>query len=132
VNRPPYPKDEDFVLSRYDSNLNLPNTKSIPIPVQQKWFPVSINAPDIFGSPSSSPSHSPKPSPHSSPAQSPNSRRKGGSTTKDIQDIYSTTANWLKNIRLHKYSEPLETFSFSQVILTFFIRNLHIFIKYYI
>ena len=101
---------QKFELNK--SEQSIPSSKSLPIPVQQQRRQLAAGGklqPDIIESPYSSPGQSPKLSPHCSPAQSPVSRRK------EAHDIYSSTANWLKSIRLHKYSDLLQNFPFEKV-----------------
>ena len=101
-------------------------TRSLPIPVQRRPFhPINTkysNEVSPLSSPSSSPfcspSHSPVPNRKTVTAAS--SVALGSSTsTKDITDTYTSTTNWLKSIRLHKYSELLQNYSFQKVSFRF-------------
>lgn len=100
----------ELSVNKNEQNAIVSPTKSLSIPAQPgarrpsssegKW------PPDIIESPCSSPSQSPN---CCSPVHSPSSRRK------ENHDIYSSTANWLKSIRLHKYSDILENYSFGKM-----------------
>lgn len=65
-------------------------------------------------SPAISPSHSPRRSPYSSPSTSPMSNRKDHTNSKHI-DAYASATNWLKSLRLHKYSHKFEGYSFQMM-----------------
>ena len=75
-----------------------------------------------FTSPSPSPKSSPLPSPHlspfPSPAESPMIRRKfpsGCLPARRNSEHYGSVFDWLKSLRLHKYSEVFKDFTFDQV-----------------
>ena len=75
---------------------------------------------DCFESPATSPAHSPRRSPYSSPSTSPMSHRKDYSNSKHV-DAYSSASNWLKSLRLHKYSVKFEGYTFQMVRIFIFM-----------
>lgn len=71
-----------------------------------------------------SPFNSPSDSPKLSPMQSPISQRKLNTGPKDmVQEHYATPSSWLKSLRLHKYSNTLQDYTFEKVAISFLNRT---------